>query len=436
MPPMNHEESAALHERSLKVSPGGVHSPVRSFKNLGVGPIYFRSAEGAYIEEVNGNRYIDFCQSFGPLILGHRDPDVEKAVLEMIGTAWSFGAPEPYSLELAEWITSRLPWAEKVRFVSSGTEAVMSALRVARAATGRDKVLKFEGCYHGHSDPLLVQAGSGLAAEGPGRAAASSAGIPEAMAALTLVCPLDDEAALSAVFQQHGAEIACVVIEPLPANYGLLPQRQEFLETVAALARKHGALVFFDEVISGFRIARGGMAERTGITPDLVAYGKILGGGFPVGCYGGRKELMDLVAPIGPVYQAGTLSANPVGMRAGLATLQKCERLNVWGELEKRMGAFAKALTEGLEGTTFDITTRGSLFWVHPRVSSEIRAIAQIPADLGARFAPFFRATLERGVYLPPNGFEVGFLSLAHTPEILQTAAKAISEAARAVGAQ
>jgi glutamate-1-semialdehyde 2,1-aminomutase len=431
MPQMN-EESAALHERSLKVSPGGVHSPVRSFKNLGVGPIYFRSAEGAYIEDVSGKRYIDFCQSFGPLILGHRDPDVQKAVIEMINTAWSFGAPEPYSLELAEWITSRLPWAEKVRFVSSGTEAVMSALRVARAATGRDKVLKFEGCYHGHSDPLLVQAGSGLA----GESAASSAGIPEAMAALTLVCPLDDEAKLNDVFAEHGSEIACVVIEPLPANYGLLPQRQEFLETVVTLARANGALVFFDEVISGFRIALGGMAERTGITPDLVSYGKILGGGFPVGCYGGRKELMDLVAPVGPVYQAGTLSANPVGMRAGLATLQKCEALNVWAELEKRMVAFENALAEGLEGTIFQVTTRGSLFWVHPRSSAPIRAVSQIPSDLGARFAPFFRATLERGVYLPPNGYEVGFLSLAHTPEILQTAAKAISEAARAVGAQ
>jgi glutamate-1-semialdehyde 2,1-aminomutase len=427
---------AALHERSLRVAPGGVHSPVRSFKGLGVGPLYFKSASGAYLEAVSGERYVDFCQSFGPLLLGHRDPDVEKEVIEMVHTAWTFGAPEPYSLELAEWITSRLPWAEKVRFVSSGTEAVMSALRVARAATGRDMVLKFEGCYHGHSDPLLVKAGSGLAGEGAGSAAASSAGISPAMAAHTLVCPLDDESALEAVFREHPGEIACVVIEPLPANYGLLPQRQEFLETVAALARANGALVFFDEVISGFRMARGGMAEVTRITPDLVAYGKILGGGFPVGCYGGRAELMDLVAPAGPVYQAGTLSANPVGMRAGLATLEKCERLGAWAELERRMDAFAKAVHEGLEGTTFDFTHRGSLFWVHPRGNGTIRSVAALPADLGARFAPFFRAALERGVYLPPNGYEVGFLSLAHSPEILQTAAKAISEAARAVGAQ
>ncbi len=435
MPPMKPEsqaQHAALHARSLRVSPGGVHSPVRSFKNLGVGPLYFRSAHGAYLEAVSGEKYIDFCQSFGPLLLGHRDADVEKEVIDMVHTAWTFGAPEPYSLELAEWITSRIPWAEKVRFVSSGTEAVMSALRVARAATGREKVLKFEGCYHGHSDPLLVKSGSVLA----GDSAASSAGISETMASLTLVCPLDDESAVQAVFREHGDEIACVVIEPLPANYGLLPQRQEYLETVAALARSHGALIFFDEVISGFRMGRGGMAAQTGIRPDLVSYGKILGGGFPVGCYGGRADLMDLVAPQGPVYQAGTLSANPVGMRAGLATLQKCEKLDAWGELDKRMDAFAKAMHEGLEGTTFDFTYRGSLFWVHPRVPTPIRSIDEIPADLGARFAPFFRAALDRGVYLPPNGYEVGFLSLAHTPDILQTAAKALSEAARAVGAQ
>lgn len=432
MPIKNPEVHAELHSRSLRVSPGGVHSPVRSFKNLGVGPLYFKSAQGAYLEDVSGNKYIDFCQSFGPMILGHRDADVQKEVIDMVNTAWSFGAPEPYSLELAEWITGNVPWAEKVRFVSSGTEAVMSALRVARAFTNREKILKFDGCYHGHSDQLLVKSGSGLA----GEAESSSAGIAPSTAAQTLVCPLDDEAALKAIFQAHGPEIACVVIEPLPANYGLLPQRQEFLETVAVLARAAGALVFFDEVISGFRVALGGMTEKTGIVPDLVAYGKILGGGFPVGCYGGRADLMDLVAPVGPVYQAGTLSANPVGMRAGLATLKKCAKLNVWAELDKRTEAFVAAVAEGLEGTTFQITHRGSLFWIHPRTRQPIRSIAQLPGDLGARFAPFFRAALARGVYLPPNGYEVGFVSLAHTPEILQTAAKAISEAAREVGAQ
>ncbi|RZA06805.1 MAG: aminotransferase class III-fold pyridoxal phosphate-dependent enzyme, partial [Proteobacteria bacterium] len=251
----NLETHKALFERSLKVSPGGVHSPVRSFKNMGVGPLFFKATNGAYIEDVCGVKYIDFCQSFGPMILGHRDADVQKEVIEMINTAWTFGAPEPYSLELAEWITKRVPAAEKVRFVSSGTEAVMSALRVARAATKRDLVLKFDGCYHGHFDSLLVQSGSGLA----GEASSSSAGISPTTAAQTLVCPLDDEATLHRIFETHGHEIACVALEPLPANYGLLPQRPEFLQKVVELAKAHGALVLFDEVISGFRVALGGM---------------------------------------------------------------------------------------------------------------------------------------------------------------------------------
>ena len=422
----NPETHKALFERSLKVSPGGVHSPVRSFKNMGVGPLFFKSAKGHEIEDVNGVRYTDYCQSFGPNILGHRDPDVQAEVLKMIDTAWSFGAPEPYSLELAEWITKRVPWAEKVRFVSSGTEAVMSALRVARAATGRDLVLKFDGCYHGHFDSLLVQSGSGLA----GEASSSSAGISPTTAAQTLVCPLDDDAALERIFQAHGKEIACLALEPLPANYGLLIQRAEFLQKAVALAKQHGALVLFDEVISGFRVALGGMAELTGIRPDLVTYGKILGGGFPVGCYGGRKDLMDLVAPAGPVYQAGTLSANPVGMRAGLATLEKCEKLGVWKTLNARTEKFSKALAEGFEGTPFTITHFGSLFWIHGRTAAPIRAISQIPGDHAKNFAPFFRKALEKGVYLAPNGYEVGFLSLAHDDSVLQASVKALTEAA------
>ena len=422
----NLETHKALFERSLKVSPGGVHSPVRSFKNMGIGPLFFKGTKGAYIEDVCGVNYIDFCQSFGPLILGHRDPDVQAEVIEMINTAWSFGAPEPYSLELAEWITKRIPWAEKVRFVSSGTEAVMSALRVARAATGRDLVLKFDGCYHGHFDSLLVQSGSGLA----GEASSSSAGISPTTAAQTLVCPLDDEATLTRIFETHGKEIACVALEPLPANYGLLPQRAEFLQKVVALAKAHGALVLFDEVISGFRVALGGMAEITGIRPDLVTYGKILGGGFPVGCYGGRRDLMDLVAPAGPVYQAGTLSANPVGMRAGLVTLQKCEKLGIWDLLEKRGAAFEKKLGEGLANTPFQVSRFGSLFWIHARAPQTIRTIGAIPADHAKHFAPFFRKALEKGVYLAPNGYEVGFLSLAHDDAILEKSARALTEAA------
>src|SRR5437868_4898213 len=324
--------SREYFDRASLIAPGGVHSPVRAFKGVGGTPIFFRSAQGGTMTSVDGREYIDFCQSFGPLILGHRDPDVSEAVREAIDTAWSFGACEPYSLELAEWITSRLPWVEMLRFVSSGTEAVMSALRVARAATNRNRILKFEGCYHGHSDSLLVKAGSGLA----GVAASSTAGVSNQVASDTLVAPLDDENAVREVFRQHGKEIAAVILEPLPANYGLLIQRREFIDEVMELARANGALVIFDEVISGFRVALGGMAQVLGMKPDLVTYGKVIGGGFPVACYGGRKDLMALVAPSGPVYQAGTLSANPVGMRAGLATLQKIERVDAYAQLEKR----------------------------------------------------------------------------------------------------
>src|SRR5437762_12760264 len=274
--------SGKYFERALRVCPGGVHSPVRAFKGVGGTPIFFRSEQGAKLASVDGREYIDFCQSFGALMLGHRDRDVSAAVREAIETAWSFGACEPYSLELAEWITSRLPWIEMLRFVSSGTEAVMSVLRVARAATKRNRILKFEGCYHGHSDPLLVKAGSGLA----GESASSSAGVSDQVASDTLIASLDDEDSVREVFRQHGKEIAAVILEPLPANYGLLIQRREFIDEVSKLAREHGALVIFDEVISGFRVALGGMAEVLGMRPDLVTYGKVIGGGFPVACYG------------------------------------------------------------------------------------------------------------------------------------------------------
>src|SRR5256885_8483065 len=277
--------SRELFDRATRITPGGVHSPVRAFKGVGGTPVFFRSAEGATMTSVDGRAYIDFCQSFGPLILGHRDSDVSEAVREAIDTAWSFGACEPYSLELAEWITSRLPWVEMLRFVSSGTEAVMSALWVARAATNRNRILKFEGCYHGHVDSLLVKAGSGLA----GESASSSAGVSAAVAAETLVASLDDEQTVRAIFEEHGADIAAVILEPQPANYGLLIQRREFIAETVALARQHGSLVIFDEVISGFRVALGGMAAVLGLQPDLVTYGKVIGGGFPVGAYGRRR---------------------------------------------------------------------------------------------------------------------------------------------------
>ncbi len=418
------DRSRDLFERALRVSPGGVHSPVRAFKGVGGTPVFFRSAQGGTMTSVDGREYIDFCQSFGPLMLGHRDPDVSEAVLAAISTAWSFGACEPYSLELAEWITARLPWVEKLRFVSSGTEAVMSALRVARAATERNKILKFEGCYHGHSDSLLVKAGSGLA----GAAASSSAGVSADVAGETLVAPLDDEDAVRKICAEHGKDIAAVILEPLPANYGLLIQRREFIEETVKIAREHGSLVIFDEVISGFRVALGGMAEVLGMRPDLVTYGKVIGGGFPVACYGGRKDLMELVAPVGPVYQAGTLSANPVGMRAGLATLQKIESANAYEQLQKRTSGFCNYLNAELRqrGLPFDVTRTASIFWLHAQTDGVIRRIEQIPAHNAAAFARIFHGALARGVYLAPSGFEVNFMSLAHSDELLERAREAI----------
>ncbi len=411
------QRSEDLFERAKKVAPGGVHSPVRSFKGLGRSPVFFTHAQGAYLHSVEKKKYIDFCMSFGPMILGHQDPEVKAAVMDMVHTAWSFGACEIYSLELAEWMTSHLPWAEKVRFVSSGTEAVMSAIRVARAATGRSKILKFDGCYHGHLDGLLVQAGSGLA----GEASTTSAGIPAEIAQMTLVCPLDDEKKLEEIFALHGNEIALLAIEPLPANNGLLIQRQEFLKKCAELCKKHGALLLFDEVISGFRVSLGGMVEKTGIQPDLVCYGKIIGGGFPVGCYAGRKDLMDQVAPLGKVYQAGTLSANPIGMRAGLVTLQKLKRENVWRQLETRLQKFSAAFQEILNhhGLPHQVIQHSSLFWISPKTEQPIRRLEQIPGNLGDSFKSLFIKLLDQGIYLAPNAYEVGFLSMAHTDQIL-----------------
>lgn len=407
--------SEEYFEKSKTLAPGGVHSPVRSFKGMGRSPIFFTKAEGPYLWSVEGNRYIDFCQSFGPLILGHLDEEVKEEVHKMIDTAWSFGACEIYSLELADWITTHIPFAEKVRFVSSGTEAVMSALRVARAVTGKNKIVKFEGCYHGHVDSLLVQAGSGLA----GESAASSAGITADTADQTIVLPLDNETLLETILTQRKDEIAAVIIEPLPANYGLLMQRKDFLLKLRELCTRNNILLIFDEVISGFRVALGGMAEVLDITPDLVTYGKIIGGGFPVGCYAGKKEYMDMVAPLGPVYQAGTLSANPVGMRAGLMTLQKMSRVNGWATINHNTQVWVKRISEKIKDTNWQMDSFSSLFWLREKTEKPIRSVAQIPKNQSEKFRKMFLYCLEQGVYLAPNAYEVGFLSLAHNEEIL-----------------
>jgi glutamate-1-semialdehyde 2,1-aminomutase len=369
---------------------------------------------GSHLRDVDGREYLDFCMAFGPLILGHADAGVRAAATDALGRGWSLGTAEPYSLELAEYITGRLPWVESIRFVNSGTEAVMSALRVARAATGRSKILKFEGCYHGHADAMLLKAGSGLA-EAP---VPDSAGLAPDVVQETLIAPLDDDAALETMFAREGERIAAAIIEPLPANYGLLPQRPEFLQHLAALARSHGALLIFDEVITGFRLGFQGYAGLSGIHPDLVTYGKVIGGGFPVGAYGGRRELMELVAPAGPVYQAGTLSANPLAMCAGLATLKRLDDGRVYTQLE----ALGQRLEKGLEGAPYlSVQRLGSIFWLISskttpggKIGSPIRSLRALPADAAAGFAPLFHRLLDEGIYLAPSAYEVGFLSAAH----------------------
>jgi glutamate-1-semialdehyde 2,1-aminomutase len=422
-------DHAELFARALLVAPGGVQSPVRAFRSVGGLPIFMARGSGAALTDVTGRTYIDFCQSFGPLLLGHCDREIRAVVAEALDDGWTYGCCEPYSLALAEWITSQVPWAEQIRFVSSGTEAVMSALRVARAATGRTRVLKFDGCYHGHADAMLVRAGSGLA----GQAVASSDGVSDAVAAETLVAALDDDRELDDIFAAHGPEIAAAIIEPLPANYGLLPQRDAWLHALAGRCRRAGALLIFDEVISGFRAGKTGMAGRLGIRPDLVTFGKVIGGGFPVGAYAGRKALMERVAPAGKVYQAGTLSANPIGMRAGLASLTKFERLGGWADLDARGAAFCAQLAEGFQSLRhpLDVVRDGSIFWIHPHTEAPIRRPDRIPNGHAAWFATFFHAAIARGVYLPPSPYEVGFLSLAHDADTLATAAWALVAAAR-----
>jgi glutamate-1-semialdehyde 2,1-aminomutase len=415
-----------LFARAKRVSPGGVHSPVRAFKGVGGTPRFMTGGSGAFIRDVDGRDILDFCMAFGPLILGHGNRAVRDAAVAAIDRGWSLGTAEPYSLALAEYITARIPWVQSVRFVNSGTEAVMSALRVARGATGRDLILKFDGCYHGHADAMLIRSGSGLAeATEP-----DSAGLNKATLGGTLVAPLNDEAALDAVFARHGGEIAAAIIEPLPANYGLLPQRLEYLKHLAALCRKHGALLILDEVISGFRIGFQGCAGAFGIEPDLVTYGKVIGGGFPVGAYGGKREYMELVAPAGPVYQAGTLSANPVAMAAGMATLQQLADGRLYAQLES-LGAELEHKLNAIPGVT--VQRLGSVFW--PYLASNaapLRSLGDLKLRPAAPFGPVFHELLDAGIYLAPSAFEVGFLSAAHTSEHVEQLASHMRKAMQA----
>jgi glutamate-1-semialdehyde 2,1-aminomutase len=423
-------ESEVLFERAKKVSPGGVHSPVRGFRGVGGTPRFIQAAKGAELIDVDGKHYIDFCMSWGPMIFGHQDPEIREAVDAALSRGWSYGAAEPYSLELAELMTSSMPWLQKVRFVNSGTEATMAAARVARGATRRNKILKFDGTYHGHADPFLVRAGSGLAE----MASPDSAGVPQALADATIVVPLDNLQAVEKAFELHGKDIAAVMIEAIPANNGLLLQKDGFNRHVMEIAKKNGALVIYDEVITGFRVGFGGMAEREGVTPDLVCYGKIIGGGFPVGAYGGRADLMDLVAPAGPVYQAGTLSANPVAMSAGLAMLKKLKRDNPYPKLEARTTALADQLEKLAQkaGAQVKVQRFASMFWaVLGEVKTSdgvVRTPEQTPSTQKERYAKAFHSVLADGIYMAPSGYEVSFLSTAHTDADLERFLKAFEK--------
>ncbi len=401
--------------RAERVMPGGVSSPVRAFRAVGGAPPVIASAQGAELCDTQGRTYLDLVGSWGPLILGHAHPAVVEAVTRAARDGLSFGATCAREIELAERVLARFPFAERVRFVSTGTEAVMSAIRLARGATGRARILKFDGCYHGHSDGLLVKAGSGLATFGQ----PDSAGVPPEIAALTEVLPLDDEGAVEELFARRGSELAAVLIEPLPANSGLLVQRREFLAKLRTLTQRHGALLIFDEVISGFRVAPGGMSELTGLTPDLVTLGKILGGGMPAAAYLGRAELMERLAPNGPVYQAGTLSGNPVAMAAGIATLDALAEAGTYERLECLGAELEGGLTRALQRAHEPglVARVGSILWLALQRSPAPRAWSQVEKSGAQRYSELHRELLARGVWLAPSAFEVAFLSLAHSSE-------------------
>lgn len=419
--------SETLFAEAQELFPGGVNSPVRAFRSVGGTPLFMARGDGAWVWDEDGNRFLDFCCSWGPLILGHAHPSVVHAVQQAVARGSSFGTPTRLENELGHLILSNHPGVEMIRFVSSGTEAAMSAIRLARGYTGRDKIIKFDGCYHGHVDSLLVKAGSGLATLGT----SSSAGVPEAYARETIVLPLNDRAALEQAVSTYRGQIAVVAIEPIPANNGLLLQDGDFLRYLREVCTREGIVLLFDEVISGFRVGFQGATGYYGIQPDVIAFGKIIGGGLPVGAYAASKEIMSCVAPLGPVYQAGTLSGNPVAMAAGKAQLLECLRPGFYEELKEKTDFFVQRILQHTqrEGYSFHMFSIGSIFWLSFSGSREIRRADAIdPAGVNL-FAPLHKALLERGVYLGPSGYEVGFISAAHRPEDLEWAAGCFTEA-------
>ena len=408
--------------------PGGVNSPVRALRNVGGEPFFVDRAAGARVWDVDGTEYIDYVGSWGPAILGHAPKVVVDAVRDSATRGLSFGIPNPLEVELAELICRWMPSIEKIRMVNSGTEATMSCLRLARGFTGRDKIIKFDGCYHGHADSLLVQAGSGALTHGR----PDSAGVPKSFADLTISLPFNDVDLVRKAFAENKNEIACVIVEPIPANAGLYFAKENFLASLRDECMKHGTLLIFDEVMTGFRMARGGAQEIFGIKPDLTALGKVIGGGLPVGAFGGRAEIMDQLSPDGPVYQAGTLSGNPLAMAAGLAQLRELERINGWKLLENLGAQFEQLTRAVIAATRLDLTFHriGSMFCLFFARGPIVDLAGAKRSDL-KQFAKFFHACLERGVYFAPSQFETGFISTAHTTDDIARTAEIVAAALR-----
>lgn len=413
---MNTGKSQALYERAQTLIPGGVNSPVRAFRGVGGTPLFIARGDGSRLYDVDGNSYIDYVGSWGPLLFGHRPAFVIDALREVLETGTSFGAPTERELELADEIRQAMPSVELVRLVNSGTEAVMSALRLARGFTGRELTVKFEGCYHGHVDSLLVKAGSGVATLG----IPDTAGVPDQFAATTIALPYNDLDRLEDTFRAHGARIAAVIVEPVAGNMGCVPPKPGFLEGIRALTGRHGALLIFDEVMTGFRLARGGAQELYGIRPDLTTMGKVMGGGLPIGAYGGRRDIMSRIAPLGPIYQAGTLSGNPLAVAAGLAMLRHIKQNpGIYRDLDEKTARLCAAAPPGSTGNR-----AGSMFtfFFTDRPVTDYETAKRSNLD---QFRRFFHWMLERGVYLAPSQFEAAFMSTAHTAADIGATAEA-----------